>query len=68
MRELESRLQKSVQTWTLEQDNLLGQKEQQIQALYREIEKLTRTNETQLIAVEEAKQQALTLGMAAPGV
>ena len=62
VRELEGRLQKSVQTWTLEQDGLLAQKEQQLQSLRRELEKLSRSGEHQLLAAEEAKQQALTLG------
>ena len=62
MQQLETRLQKSVQSLTVEQDDLLSQKEQHIQGLYRELDKSARDTESQLLAAEVTKQQALTLG------
>ena len=59
---METRLQKSVQALTVEQDDLISQKEQQIQGLYRELDKSARDTESQLLAAEVTKQQALTLG------
>lgn len=62
VKELETRLQKSVQTYTLEQDEQLTQKEQHIQSLYRELDKAARDTEAHLLSAETTKQQALTLG------